>query len=72
MPSAYILLLIVSLVAVAIYWKTSQDIFVIVALGGLGCFLWGFSWAPWSVQLLIVVLLFGFHKWYLRDAQSFE
>jgi hypothetical protein len=72
MPSAYILLLIVSLVAVGIYWKTSQDIFVIVALGGLGCFLWGFSWAPWSVQLLIVVLLFGFQKWYLRDAQSFE
>jgi hypothetical protein len=32
MPSAYILLLIVSLVAVGIYWKTSQDIFVIVAL----------------------------------------
>ena len=44
MPSAYILLLIVSLVAVGIYWKTSQDIFVIVALAGLGCFLWGFSW----------------------------
>ena len=72
MPSAYILLLIVSLVAVGIYWKTSQDIFVIVALAGLGFFLWGFSWAPWSVQLLIVVLLFGFQKWYLRDAKSFE
>jgi hypothetical protein len=72
MPSAYILLLIVSLVAVRIYWQTSQDIFVLVALAGVGCFLWGFTWAPWSVQLLIVVLLFGFQKWYLRDAKSFE
>lgn len=72
MPSAYILLLIVSLAAVWIYWRTSQNIFVLVALGGLGCFIWGFSWAPWSVQLLIVVLLFGVQKFYLRDAQSFE
>ncbi|MEG4574899.1 hypothetical protein QUA56_19740 [Microcoleus sp. N3A4] len=72
MPSAYILLLIVSLVAVWIYWQTSQDIFVLVALGGLGCFLWGFSWAPWSVQLLIVVLLLGLQKCYLRDAHSCE
>ena len=70
MPSAYILLLIVSLVAVGIYWKTSQDIFVIVALARTGLFSLGFC--LWSVQLLIVVLLFGFQKWYLRDAKSFE
>ena len=72
MPSAYILLLIVSLVAVWIYWQTSQDIFVLVAWAGLGCFIWGFSWAPWSVELLIVVLLLGLQKCYLRDAQSCE
>lgn len=72
MPSAYILLLIVSLAAVWVYWQTSQDIFVLVAWAGLGCFIWGFSWAPWIVQLLIMVLLFGFQKWYLRDTQSFE
>ncbi len=72
MPSAYILLLIVSLAAVWVYWQTSQDIFVLVAWAGLGCFIWGFSWAPWSVQLLIVVLLLGFQKCYLRDAQSCE
>ncbi|MEG4072570.1 hypothetical protein QUA30_07840 [Microcoleus sp. Pol14C2] len=72
MPSAYILLLIVSLAAVWVYWQTSQDIFVLVAWTGLGCFIWGFSWAPWSVQLLIVVLLLGLQKFYLRDAQSCE
>ena len=72
MPSAYILLLIVSLAAVWIYWQTSQDIFVLVALGGLGCFIWGFSWAPWSVQLLIVVLLLSLQKCCLPDAQSWE
>ncbi|MEG5064121.1 hypothetical protein QUB33_10900 [Microcoleus sp. B3-A4] len=72
MPSAYILLLIVSLTAVWIYWQTSQDIFVLVAWAGLGCFIWGFSWAPWSVQLLIVVLLLGLQKFYLRNAQSCE
>ncbi|MEG5060845.1 hypothetical protein QUB60_23365 [Microcoleus sp. A2-C5] len=72
MPSAYILLLIVSLAAVWIYWQTSQDIFVLVGLAGLGCFVWGFSLAPWIVQLLIMVLLFGVQKCYLRDAQSFE
>ncbi|MEG4216975.1 hypothetical protein QUA27_19680 [Microcoleus sp. Pol14C6] len=72
MPSAYILLLIVSLAAVWVYWQTSQDIFVLVAWAGLGCFIWGFSWAPWSVQLLIVVLLLGLQKFYLRNAQSCE
>ena len=72
MPSAYILLLIVSLAAVWVYWQTSQDIFVLVAWAGLGCFIWGFSWAPWSVQLVIVVLLLGLQKFYLRDAQSCE
>ncbi|MCC3406844.1 MAG: hypothetical protein JGK17_14885 [Microcoleus sp. PH2017_10_PVI_O_A] len=72
MPSAYILLLIVSLAAVWIYWQTSQDIFVLVAFAGLGCFIWGFSWAPWSVQVLIVVLLLGLQKRYLSDAQSLE
>ncbi|MEG3849715.1 hypothetical protein QT971_20440 [Microcoleus sp. herbarium19] len=72
MPSAYILLLIVSLAAVWIYWQTSQDIFVLVALAGLGCFVWGFSLAPWTVQLLIVGLLLSLQKWYLRNGQSFE
>jgi hypothetical protein len=72
MPSTYILLLIVSLAAVWVYWKTSQDIFVLLALAGLGCFICGFSWAPWSVQLLIVGLLFGIQKLYLQDTQSLE
>ncbi|MEG3940332.1 MULTISPECIES: hypothetical protein [unclassified Microcoleus] len=72
MPSAYILLLIVSLAAVWIYWQTSQDIFVLVAVAGLGCFLWGFSVAPWMVQLLIVMLLLSLQKWYLRDTQRCE
>ena len=72
MPSAYILLLIVSLGAVWIYWQTSQDIFVLVALAGLGCFVWGFSLAPWIVQLLIVVFLLGIEKCYLSNAPSFE
>ena len=72
MPSAYILLLIVSLAAIWVYWQTSQDIFVLVALAGLGCFICGFSWAPWSVQLLIVLLLLGLQKFYLRDTQSWE
>ncbi|MEG3860783.1 hypothetical protein [Microcoleus sp. herbarium12] len=72
MPSAYILLLVLSLVAVWIYWQTSQDIFVLVAFAGLGCFIGGFSCAPWSIQLLIVVLLLGVQKSYLRDIQRFE
>ncbi|MBE9187046.1 MAG: hypothetical protein WBA89_11710 [Microcoleus sp.] len=72
MPSAYILLLIVSLAAVWIYWQNSQDIFVLVALAGLGCFIWGFYLAPWMVQLVIVVLLLGLQKWYLGNTQSCE
>ncbi|NJK68094.1 MAG: hypothetical protein HC789_14735 [Microcoleus sp. CSU_2_2] len=72
MPSAYILLLIVALGAVWVYWQTSQDIFVLVALAGLGCFICGFSCAPWSVQLLIVVLLLGLQKFYLQDTKSLE
>lgn len=72
MPSAYILLLIVSLAAVWVYWQTSQDIFVLVVLAGLGCFILGFSWAPWSVQLLIVLLLLGLQKFCLQDPQSCE
>jgi hypothetical protein len=72
MPSAYILLLIASLAAVWVYWQTSQDIFVLVALAGLGCFIWGFSCAPWIVQLVILVVLFSIQKLYLKDAQSCE
>ena len=72
MPSAYISLLVLSLVAVWIYWQTSQDIFVLVALVGLGCFIGGFSCAPWSIQLLILLSLLGIQKWYLRNIQSFE
>ncbi|WP_293122861.1 hypothetical protein [Microcoleus sp. bin38.metabat.b11b12b14.051] len=71
MPSAYISLLVLSLVAVWIYWQTSQDIFVLVALAGLGCFIGGFSGAPWSIQLLILLSLLGIQKWYLRNIQSF-
>jgi hypothetical protein len=72
MPSAYILLLIVSLTAVWVYWQSSQDIFVLLAFAGLGCFIWGFSCAPWSVQLLIVILLLGLQKFYLQDTESWE
>lgn len=72
MPSAYILLLIVSLTAVWVYWQSSQSLFVLLAFAGLGCFIWGFSCAPWSVQLLIVVLLLGLQNFYLQDAESWE
>lgn len=72
MPSAYILLLIASLAAVGVYWQTSRDIFVVFVFAGIGCFIWGFSWAPWSVQLAIVVLLLGLQKFYLEGGQSWE
>lgn len=72
MPSTYILLLIISLAAIWVYWQTSQDIFVLVALAGLGCFIWGFSCSPWIVQLLIVLLLLGVQNNYLRDSTSWD
>jgi chromate transport protein ChrA len=72
MPSAYILLLIVSLAAVWVYWQNSRDIFVLFVFAGLGCFILGFSWAPWTVQLLIVALLLGWQKFYLQGNQSCE
>ncbi len=72
MPSAYILLLIASLAAVWLYWQTSRAIFVLFVFAGMGCFIWGFSWAPWSVQLAIVVLLLSLNKLYLEGSQSWE
>jgi hypothetical protein len=72
MPSAYILLLIVSLAAVWVYWQTSGAIFVLFVFAGLGFFIWGFSWAPWMVQVLILAMLFGLQKFYLRDARGWE
>jgi hypothetical protein len=76
MPSAYILLLIASLAAVWVYWQTSRDIFVLFVFAGLGCFILGFSQAPWTVQLAIILLLLGLQKFYkklyLEGGQSWE
>lgn len=70
MPAAYVILLAVSLGATWIYTHTSEDIpFVLAALTALVCFLWGFSCAPWAVQLLILVLLFRLYKFYVPDEQ---
>lgn len=70
MPSAYIVLLTVALVAGWLYSRTSEGIFALAALSGLICFIWGFSCAPWSVQLLIVGVFLSWYKFYSLDKQG--
>lgn len=70
MPAMYILLLTVSLGAIWLFLRNSADVFVLAALTGLICFIWGFSCAPWTVQLMIVVLLLNWYKFCLLENQS--
>lgn len=71
MPAAYMILLAVALGATWIYTHTSEDIpFVLATITGLVCFLWGFSCAPWTVQLLILVLLFRLYKFYVPNEKG--
>lgn len=71
MPLTYILLLTVALSSAYLGSRASKDIsFVIATLTGLICFFWGFACAPWIIQLLIVGILLGSHKFYLPDGQG--
>ncbi|MGK7922701.1 MAG: hypothetical protein AB4080_22130 [Trichodesmium sp.] len=69
MQLVYIILLTTSLSTILIYNYTSEDIsFVLAVLTGLICLLWGFACSPWLVQLLIVLGLFYFYRFYLLDS----
>lgn len=71
MQLVYIILLTTSLSAILIYNYTSEDIsFVLAVLTGLICLSWGFACSPCLVQLLIVLGLFCFHRFYLPDSRG--
>ncbi len=68
MPSVYLLLLIFALGSIWISTQTSNDIpFVLAGASGLICLIWGFAFAHWSIQLLIVLGLWRLYKFYMPE-----
>lgn len=71
MPWVYLILLAFALGSIWIYFQTSEDIpFVLAGLTGLVCFIWGFAFIHWSLQVLIVCGLFGWYKLYLPEGSG--
>ncbi|MGL5083091.1 MAG: hypothetical protein ACRC8A_16520 [Microcoleaceae cyanobacterium] len=55
MPSMYPVLIAFTVGSVWMYLQTSEDIpKVLAGLTGVACLVWGFAFAHWSVQLLVV------------------
>ncbi|BAI89720.1 hypothetical protein SPLC1_S034050 [Arthrospira platensis C1] len=49
--------------------QTSEDIpFVLAGLTGIVCFIWGFAFAHWSLQILIVLGLLKLYKLHIPDS----
>lgn len=68
MPSVYIMLLTFALASIWVYTQTSNDIpFVLAGVSGLVCLIWGFAFAHWSIQLLIVLGLWRLYKFYMPE-----
>lgn len=73
MPSVYLILLSFAIGSIWVYLQTSSDIpFVLAGLTGLTCFVWGFAFAHWSIQILIVLGLWGLYKLYLPEGRGWE
>lgn len=68
MPSVYFMLLTFALGSIWIYTQTSNDIpFVLAGVIGLICLVWGFAFAHWSLQILIVLGLWRLYKVYMPE-----
>lgn len=68
MPSVYLILLVLTLSCIWVYLQTSEDIpFVLAGLTGIVCFVWGFAFIHWSLQILIVLGLLRLYKLYIPD-----
>ena len=68
MPSVYLMLLTFALGSIWIYTQTSNDIpFVLAGVIGLICLVWGFAFAHWSLQILIVRGLWSLYKVYMPE-----
>jgi len=71
MPSVYLILLTFALCSIWVYLQTSEDIpFVLAGLTGIACFIWGFAFAHWSLQILIVLGLLRLYKVYIPEGTS--
>ncbi|MEB3883549.1 hypothetical protein [Lyngbya sp. CCY1209] len=71
MPSVYLILLTFALGSIWVYLQTSEDIpFVLAGLTGIVCFIWGFAFAHWSLQILIVLGLLRLYKVSIPEGTS--
>jgi hypothetical protein len=60
-PFLSLSLLIIALVSIVIYQKTSQEVTKMLLAGGaIVCLIWGFAIAHWSIHLLCLLLLLNF------------
>ena len=58
-----ILLFVTAIASIAIYLRTSNDIFALLGAGmTLICLIWGLVIAHWSIHVLTLVALFFFVK----------
>lgn len=63
MPFVYLMLIIFTLGFIWLYLQTSEDIpKVLAGLTGIACLIWGFSFAHWSVQILVVFGLLRLYR----------
>ncbi|MBW4496201.1 MAG: hypothetical protein KME26_24630 [Oscillatoria princeps RMCB-10] len=61
----YLIALAMSLGAIWVFFKTSQEVYTVLAAAvGIICFIWGFALAPWHLQLLLVVILLVLERLY--------
>ncbi|KKD35075.1 hypothetical protein WN50_27420 [Limnoraphis robusta CS-951] len=71
MPGVYLILLALSLGSIWVYLQTSEDIpFVLAGLTGLACFVWGFAFTHWSLQILMLCGLLSWYKFYFPEQSS--
>lgn len=71
MLSTYLTLLTIAIASIFVYARTSEDVpSVIAAFTAVVCFVWGFAVAPWTVQFLIMGILFGVERIYFADVRA--
>ncbi|WP_242072364.1 hypothetical protein [Microcoleus sp. FACHB-68] len=64
----YLIPLAVALGASWVFSKTSEDVYTILCAGtAIICLIWGFALAPWQLQLLLLLILLGIERIYLRN-----
>jgi hypothetical protein len=67
----YLLPLAFAIGATWVFVKTSEDISAVLAAAtALISIIWGFAISPWPLQLLLLVILLGFERLYLKKRVS--